>query len=455
MSNRDINNKITGSKSLREECAAYFQGQPGWRRYFVQMRKKWEAYGRTGGRIVLSDATEAERAALVKVLGRKVKMSSGGEISEVSFSMREFEEALQNTRFAPITLKELLAAYFGEELQTRQEKKRLKEQGVEEFFEDLIESFAKKAEERPEYRKGILWLRTMKEEHRYGYSVLMEARRVSQEEAIALIGNVGEAFADICAEDEITEIPLAVLAARVTGNPHYFDRNCAGGNLFVSALCSLTAREYPTTAYDWRELLLQYRILPDEMSNTVITYGMHLETEDGLHPAFEGYCAMREPGILIMPTLRKAKRAYGEGKAIFIVENEMVFSYLVEEFVNTNTTILCTSGQPCTVAIRLAELLCRENIPIYYSGDIDPEGIRIADRLWERFAGKILPWRMGVDDYRKGISREEMNARRLRILDMVQCPDLQETVRCMQEQRKAAYQENLLQELVQDVRIMS
>ena len=68
------------------------------------------------------------------------------------------------------------------------------------------------------------------------------------------------------------------------------------------------------------------------MSNTVITFGVHLEMEDGLHPAFEGYCAMGEPGILVMPALKKAKRAYGEGKAIFSVENEMVFSYLTEQF---------------------------------------------------------------------------------------------------------------------------
>ncbi|MBR1852558.1 MAG: DUF2399 domain-containing protein [Lachnospiraceae bacterium] len=442
------------SRGKTAECAAYFKGQPAWHRYFVQMRRKWEAYGRTGGRIVLSDATEDEREALVRVLGRKAKVPSEEEISEVSFSMREFEEALQHTRFAPISLKELLEAYFEEELQTRQEKKRLKEQGEEEFFEKLIENLIQKTGEKEEYQKGILWLRAMKEEHRYGYSVLMEARRVSQENAVSLVWNVEEVFADICAEDALAEIPLAVLAAKVTGNPHYFDRNSVGGKLFVNALCSLTTRECPATAYDWRELLLQYHILPDEMSNTVITFGVHLEVEDGLHPAFEGYCAMREPGILIMPALKKAKRAYGEGKAIFIVENEMVFSYLTEHLADKKVAVLCTSGQPCTVAIRLMELLCKENIPIYYSGDMDPEGIRIADRLWERFGGKIQPWRMGADDYRKGISEERISDRRLRILDMVKCTELQETVSCVREWRRTAYQENLLQELVQDLRLM-
>lgn len=442
------------SKETIAECAAYFKGQSVWHRYFVQMRKKWEAYGRAGGRIVLPDATEDEREALVRVLGRKAKVPSEGEISEVFFSLREFEEALQHTRFAPISLKELLEAYFGEELHTRQEKKRLKEQGEEDFFENLIENLTQKTEDRAEYQKGILWLRAMREERRYGYSVLMEARRVSPDGAVLLVWNVEEALADICAEGEIAEIPLAVLAAKVTGNPHYFDRNSVGGKLFVSALCSLTACEYPVAAYDWRELLLQYHILPDEMSNTVITFGVHLEVEDGLHPAFEGYCVMREPGILVMPALKKAKRAYGEGKAIFIVENEMVFSYLTEQFADKKVTMLCTSGQPCTVAIRLMELLCKESMPIYYSGDMDPEGIRIADRLWERFDGKIQPWRMDAADYRKGISEEKINDRRLRILDMVKCPDLQKTVNCVRERRRAAYQENLLQELKQDLGLM-
>ena len=64
--------------SKETECAAYFKGQPDWHRYFVQMRKKWEAYGRTGGRIVLPDATQDEREALIRVLGRKAKVWAPG-----------------------------------------------------------------------------------------------------------------------------------------------------------------------------------------------------------------------------------------------------------------------------------------------------------------------------------------------------------------------------------------
>ena len=449
---KDVTDGLIRENALKKECAAYFKGQPAWQRLFAEMRKKWETYGKASGRITLSDGTEAEREVIVKVLGSKARKLSG---EGISFSLKEFEEALQNTRFAPISLKELLDLYFGEEIQTTQEKRQFRVQKEEEFWSEIKDDLREKSEKRPEFQKIALWLTGMREEHRYGYSVLMEARKNhSLKESIILVQNVEEALANICSEEEFTGTPLAVLAASITGNPHYFDKNNLGGKLLVSALCSLAKREYPTTAYEWRELLLEYRILPDEVSNTVITYGLHLEMEDGLHPAFEGYCMMREPGILIMPALGKAKRAYGEGKSIFIVENEMVFSYLTKQFADSKITVLCTSGQPCTVAIRLIELLCKENVTIYYSGDMDPEGIRIADRLCERFEGRIKPWRMGAEDYWNGISNEVINERRLQILDMIKCPSLLETVSCMRENRKASYQENLLDEYVRDMQIM-
>ena len=190
---------------------------------FAEMRKKWETYGKASGRITLSDGTEAEREVIVKVLGSKARKLSG---EGISFSLKEFEEALQNTRFAPISLKELLDLYFGEEIQTTQEKRQSKERKEEEFWSVLMDDLREKLETRPEFQKVTLWLKGMMEERRYGYSVLMEAQRnISLEETIILVRNVEEALTSICSEEEFAGMPLAVLAASITGNPHYFDKN--------------------------------------------------------------------------------------------------------------------------------------------------------------------------------------------------------------------------------------
>ena len=75
--------------ALKKECVAYFKGQPAWQRVFAEMRKKWETYGKASGRISLSYGTEAERKAIVKLLGSKAGKTSG---ERISFSLRELRD---------------------------------------------------------------------------------------------------------------------------------------------------------------------------------------------------------------------------------------------------------------------------------------------------------------------------------------------------------------------------
>ena len=98
------------------ECADYFRRQRGYDRCFLEMRKKWESYGKVSGRIILADATEEEKRALGGILGKSFYDG------EIRFTMREFQEALQKTRFASVTLHDLLEQYFGQPLRTNQEK---------------------------------------------------------------------------------------------------------------------------------------------------------------------------------------------------------------------------------------------------------------------------------------------------------------------------------------------
>ncbi len=424
--------------SNEAECAAYFKAHPEWDRCFALMRRKWESYGRIGGKVILPHAQEAERKAVQKVLGKNMPPE------KVCFSLQEFENALQQTKFAPVSLKEVLNAYFGEEIQTNQEKTERRKESEERFWEQLQNDF-----QQEECSNSLSWLQLVRGQKKYGYSLLMAERRHSEERALMLARNVGAAVTHL-RSDKMEEVPLAVLAAEVTGNPHYFDRGSTAGALLMNALCSLTACEYPQNAYDWREVLFRHNIVPDEVSNTVITYGLHLVTESGLHPAFEGFCRMQEPGILTLSTLKNAKRAYGEKNIVFVVENEMVFSHLVENLQGKAVTLLCTSGQPRTVAIKLLEMLVKEKIKIYYSGDIDPEGIKIADRIRCKFPA-VQIWRMGIQDYNKAISSEVVSDRRLSILDTVRCQELQGIAQCMRERKRAAYQENLVMDLLADM----
>lgn len=69
-------------------------------------------------------------------------------------------------------------------------------------------------------------------------------------------------------------------------------------------------------------------------------------------------------------------------------------------------SLLCTSGQPRYAALKLISLIVQSGIPIYYSGDLEPDGIGIADRLWQRFGNRIQFFGMSPEDYRNSLSKE-------------------------------------------------
>ena len=75
--------------------------------------------------------------------------------------------------------------------------------------------------------------------------------------------------------DEL-EVPLAVFAADISGNPHYFDRGTLPGQLLTQAVCWLEQAELPENSYEWRERMEQAGILPDNVSSSLHAFGLLL-----------------------------------------------------------------------------------------------------------------------------------------------------------------------------------
>ena len=142
----------------------------------------------------------------------------------------------------------------------------------------------------------------------------------------------------------------------------------------------------------WRELLQCVGVVPDNISSLVHAFGIRLKKQEIWHPAYEAFCRCGEPYVLTMENLKGITEVQPVGTCVYIVENKMVFSYLMEQVQGKNVSLLCTSGQPRYAALKLISLIVQSGIPIYYSGDLDPDGIGIADRLWQRFGNRII-WR--------------------------------------------------------------
>lgn len=427
-----------------KECAEYFKRQQAYRRCFQELRKKWKSYGKVAGNIVLKETSEEERRAIGGVVGKVFYEK------DIRFSFKEFERGLQQTCYAPVDMKSVLEKYFGETLSTNQREREEEQKKKNEFLQELCRYFLERAGGE---MGAFLWMQEVVSAGKYGYQLLVREYMKDAAQAETFAQNVGKALVKLEKEKETEgECPLAVLAAEVSGNPHYFDRGTTPGQLLMHAISYCEKMEFPQTAHQWRELLLHVGIVPDNVSSMVHAYGLRLQRKDGYHPAYDAFCRLKEPYVITMENLSGMIGAQAVGNKVYVVENEMVFSYLLDNAKEENLTLLCTSGQPRTVALELVSLILASSVTIYYSGDIDPDGIRIADRLWQKFGDGIRIWRMSSEDYEKSLSKEEIGNIGMAKLENVKHPLLTKTAECLKEKRVAGYQENILKELLEDIK---
>ncbi|SHG51429.1 Protein of unknown function C-terminus [Ornithinibacillus halophilus] len=90
------------------------------------------------------------------------------------------------------------------------------------------------------------------------------------------------------------------------------------------------------------------------------------------------------------------------------------------------------------------DMLVKEGCTLYYSGDLDPEGISMAERLLHRYPGQAKLWKMDIESYYKSISDVELTDERLSKLESITTPELQPVVEEMKKKKRAGYQEALV-----------
>lgn len=462
----------------RKDAYEYFRKTPGFDRCFQELRKKWNSYGRAAGIVKLTAASKEERRALEGFFGKSFADQTGGTLS---FSVQSFEAALKETAYGELSLQQLMELYFGEPMQTNAARKAEREEQIRLFFENCRQFFLRREHDMCETDGTAAdWIETVFQEKKYGYQLILKEWKRNPNNAERLVRTVGMALEmvvpwevsageDVPGDEEASgeeeprdaasdggSIMLAVLAARVSGDPHCFDRGTAAGQLLVLGLCRDAGMEIPANAEELSALYLRYGIQMDEISSMVAVSGLHLERNGKLHPGSEGFLQAREPFLLMQKNLDGVTRAYGTGNYVFVVENEMVFSHLCEQCRrlpdNCRPVLICTMGQPRKAAWQLLDLLTAENPAIFYAGDLDPEGMDIADRIWKRYPNAVHLWRMGPEDYEKSRSEEEISDRRLSMLSRLQNPQLVETAVLIQKEKKAGYQEALLDEMLADIR---
>ena len=90
-----------------------------------------------------------------------------------------------------------------------------------------------------------------------------------------------------------------------------------------------------------------------------------------------------------------------------------------------------------------------QNGILYYAGDFDPEGLLIAQRLKERYKERLVLWKYEEAIYETCCSSVLLDETRLRKLENITIPQLQAIKERMRTEKRAAYQEAMIENYLQ------
>lgn len=104
---------------------------------------------------------------------------------------------------------------------------------------------------------------------------------------------------------------------------------------------------------------------------------------------------------------------------------------------------MCMNGQPRLAGLLVLDLLAEAGTVIHYAGDLDPEGLLIAQKLSQYYKGAFYYWHMTEEDYHMCRSKEALSERRIGMLQKITDPQLLPVARAIAEYGMAGYQEKI------------
>jgi len=419
-------------ESLMGQCLAYFNSRPVFAKLFRELRAKYAGLGHLGGNVMLRHLTAEEKQHLEGFFQKDI---SGKESISISFAL--MDKTLHESRFAGLSWEEILTAYFGEPLMAKKEREEKEKKEREQYFNNILQSC--QDENTKEWLQGML---TSKSE---GSQLIGKRYRENPTELSALLERVFAACSDLPVFHGTQEL-LAIFSARITGNPHCFDKGTAEEALLFSYLkyrFPAQNLEGMAAAEKAERLFLQAGILKDALSNFCLTYQIQGEYPNGRqHRGMEGFFLEREPVLVTLQTISNLGRAWadtGNGEnMVYIVENPAIFAYLMQKY--PNRPCICGNGQPRLALLMLLDLL-KENHSFYYAGDFDPEGLQIAQRFKDRYKECLEFWNYEPKYYETYLSEMTLSEKRLKKLQHVHDSKLLPIRRRMETEKRAAYQE--------------
>ena len=434
-----------------EEAICYFKENEGYKRLFKAIKEKYISLGEIKGNVVINKPAVSEKNALSGLM----KKDYSRNIS-ISINLKKLQQRLDKSKYSGIQLEDILNNYFNEDILTKKEKIQNKNNELDAFWKDILE------ENKNTYMYDILSKSKEKKDNLY-----KTIKRYYEDNKEIMRNELLNACKGInyLNDKEIKErVRIPVFAAEIASNPHAFDKKTLCGKLFIQLLCYINDLQYPKNNEELAELYYNNKLLVDDVSNMVlcknivgfkkvseIEKGISKETKYEEHKGLEGFDNYNEPVYLTMYNLSNiGSIKKGKYNKVLITENPAVFMEIMKDKNLNDFPLICTYGQVKLAGIMLMDLLVENNYKLLYSGDIDPEGIQIADKLKQRYKEKMILIGFNKETYYKNMSEVEISESRLKKLKSVKSLELKEICGEILKNKKASYEEKNINYIIKN-----
>jgi uncharacterized protein (TIGR02679 family) len=371
-----------------------------------RLRKRLAAGQPLSGRVTRSAATPEQRRAIDTLLGRPPRLGQS-----LTVPLDELDAVIRRSGLHPEGLEGAIVALTGPVVR-RAEVRAEQEQAWASALAPLTDVVARRPALRPWFDRAVA-------------RGLIKRLCGAPANAAPVVASTARLLDRL----PVAGVPLSQLANDVAGEAHALDPGRPLSAIVLSAVRRTWwtgATEPPTPAQRRRALWDCVGVLTDELSSTVLTLNLPVSrpVDANLARIVATAAEAGEPLVLTLRQLTRSVVAF-QPKPVFVCENPAVVLAAANTLGAACPPLVCVSGQPTAAVLRLLSQLSESGCPLYYHGDFDWGGIRIANLLWGRFP--MRAWRFDTQSYVAGVSRRSAPLRG-RPVTAVWDPDLRATI---------------------------
>lgn len=400
---------------------------------FMQLwKKQYEKYGTCKGSIdlVLNDSN---RECISGLMGKDYY---GVDCVHITF--RQLQKAMLNTKYENCDFNEVLKMYFNQRVLTNKYRQEQEQMRVQNIFKQFFKQEGKSQQ----------WIYNTYTNRDSVYIRIVQASKENEQKCINTVCVVMKALNHLPMWKNKKE-NISIFASYHTKNPHAFDKNTFAYYLMMHGIVYFLKVDFPKTNLEQNEILYRAGLYQDGISNYCSVARLQAFNENnqphlGCTGFYDSYEALNVnmDNLLHIHFITCCDRVY-------IVENPSVFQALLKKIKKEKIEkigLVCTNGQLNYSAYLLLDILVNSNIEIYYSGDMDPEGLLIADKIKQRYPS-IKLWCYDVRQYEISKSKEQATDQRMHMLDALKDETLIRIGKCISENKnRVGYQENMIEE---------